>query len=87
MEVDSRLTHPSIATRILVYQCRSLTRFETVLALHISSAMRITHNNCDLVGISRRPKVRMRCEDELISYDATKDETMIAICINIAAAG
>lgn len=28
MEVDSRLTHPSIATRILVYQRWRHTRFE-----------------------------------------------------------
>ncbi len=61
MEVDSRLTHPSIATRILVYQRRRHTRFEViiVLALRVSNAMRITHNNCDLVGISRSSKVKM----------------------------
>lgn len=62
MEVDSRLTHPSIATRILVYQRRRQTLFEIVLALRVSNAMRITHNNCDLVGISRSSKVRMRHE-------------------------
>lgn len=39
MEVDSRLTHPSIATRILVYQRRRHTRFEIVLALQVSNAM------------------------------------------------
>lgn len=67
MEVDSRLTHPSIATRILVYQRRRHTRFEIVLALRVSNAMRITYNNCDLAGISRSAGVRMRHEVKLIS--------------------
>lgn len=58
MEVDSRLTHPSIATLILVYQRRFVMDVLSLclLALLVSNVMRITHNNCDLVGIYKKFK-------------------------------
>lgn len=73
MQVHSRLTHPSIATRILYVSASASYTFWGLrfCLLHECDAQWLWP-----VGTSGSPKVRTRHGDELISYNATKDESM-----------